>query len=192
MGTNGFSGKSVNEEFRALMKKQVNKNFKYLMIALPLVFVFVAVVSAVVCKINDTNIGVSVAADVIALIIILVIFIVNIIKYFKNLGKLKTGSIDGTVTKLDMTAADLNSTRKRAYYKIVIGTEDGKKITVKNDKAAPFYRHLKKGDRVRYHPGFVFPIELYDKSEVNVCVFCGKENDASVTECRVCKNPMLI
>ena len=191
----GFSSRAENEEFRDLMRGQINKNFRYLMISLPLVFLFIVAITFIICKVKNEKPSVAIGGDAVALVIILIIFVVKFIKYLKDLGKLnKGGSVDGTVIKNQKSVTHSDDKPDRRTYLIVIETDAGTKIKVKNDKAMPYYSHLNKGDRVRYHYGFVYPIELYDKSvdSVSICPFCGKPNSTSTDKCQSCGKPLLV
>ena len=189
-----FSDRAESFEFREEMRKQVSKNFKYILLALPCVFIFVLAVTLIVCKINGYEYSIAFATDAFVLVVLLVILAVNFVKYKKNTGRLKTRSLEGMVIKKEKYVTDIEGKKTRTKYKIVIQLSDGSKQKLKNEKARPYYSLVEKGDKVCYHPGFVYPIELFDKSKFNknICVFCGKENDANADVCSICKKQMLI
>lgn len=190
----GYSARAQQDDFRQLMRKQLGKNFKYTLIALPIVFALIVLITAVVCKRNGTELSVAFAADAVALVIMLVILVVQFIKYQKNLKDLSKDSLDGEIRKTERFDSETNGKSRKTHYRIIFQSEDGKKIKLKDSKAAVYYYNVEKGDRVRYHPGFVYPLELFDKAkhDSNICVFCGKKNDINEDRCQICKNPMLI
>ena len=188
----GFSARAQNEDFRQLMRKQVSKNFRYILISLPIVFVFVTVIAVIVCKTGGYDWSIALGTDALVIVIMLVILAVNFWKYRKSLKNLNKDSIDGVIHKTSRYVSDTDGKVRKTHYRIVFQSEDGKKIKLKDSKASVYYYNVEKGDRVRYHPGFVYPLELFDKQDANICVFCGKKNDADKDQCQICKKPMLI
>ena len=80
-------------------------------------------------------------------------------------------------------------------YITVARTTDGKtKKIVESDHSRIWaYDHLKVGDRFRYHPQFVFPYELYDKTQADAlyCPACGTKNPVTADRCKRCGVPLL-
>ncbi len=191
---NRYSDRAFDTFFREDMKKQVNKNFKALIKAMVILYIAIVLIMSVVCVIKKAEPGIVLGASAVILVIMLLICIYQLIKYIGNKSKFDKGCVDGIVEKNKKFTHNREGKTSKNEYLIVIRTNDGKKVKVKNDAAKPFYPYLKKGDKVRYHYGFVCPIEMFDKSRsnINVCVFCGKENAVSADTCEACGKPMLI
>ena len=81
---------------------------------------------------------------------------------------------------------------KKDTFRITLETDEGKKIKITDNQARMVLPYVSDGDKVRYHKGFTYPIELFDKSKGNICVFCGAHNDAKNRNCEKCQKPMLI
>lgn len=191
---NGYSNRAFDTFFREDMKKQVNKNFKTLIKTMVIIYIMIVLIMAIVCAVTKTEFGIVLGAAAAILVIMLLIFIYQFIKYIGNKSKFDKGYLEGVVEKNTKYTRDREGKTSKDEYLIVIRTNDGKKVKVKDDAARPFYPHIEKGDKVRYHYGFVYPIEMFDKSRsnINVCVFCGKANAISADTCEGCGKPMLI
>ena len=189
----GFSHRAQSEDFIDAMRRQIKKNFKYAIISAPIIFlVIIAIVAALAIKQGDK--GNTFFPTVAFLLLVFTgIAIGVVVSFVKNLGRLKKDSIDGVILKTRKweTVSNENRTSHTKCY-IIFQSDEGKKIKIKDRSALAFYPHVSEGDRVRFHPGYPFPIELYDKSKGNICVFCGNVTDAAADECQRCKNPMLI
>lgn len=191
---NGYSKRAFDADFREDMKKQVNKNFKSLIKTMVIIYIAIVLIMAVVCIVKKAEFGIVLGAAAAILVIMLLIFIYRFIKHIGNKSKFDKGYVEGVVEKNTKFTRDREGKTSKDEYLIVIRTNDGKKVKVKDDAARPFYPYIEKGDKVRYHYGFVCPIEMYDKSRsnINVCVFCGKANAVSADTCEGCGKPMLI
>ena len=189
-----YSDRAFDASFREEMKKQVNKNFKTLIKTMAIIYILIVLIMSVVCLVKKAEPVTVIGSAAVILVIMLLIFIYNLIRYSGNKSKFDKGYADGTVEKNLKFSRDRDGKTNKPEYLIVIRTDDGKKIKVKGDAARPFYPHIENGDRVRYHYGFVCPVEMFDKSRenVNICVFCGKENAVSADTCEGCGKPMLI
>ncbi|MBO5572899.1 MAG: zinc ribbon domain-containing protein [Clostridium sp.] len=89
-----------------------------------------------------------------------------------------------------------NRTGYREYNYITrIQTTDGKqKKIVETDHGRRLaFEYLQPGDRIKYHPQFAFPYELYDKSRADgiYCVGCQKKNPVTADRCSRCNLPLL-
>ena len=189
----GFSRRAQNEDFIDAMRSQIKKNFKYAIISIPIIFiVIIAIVAVISAKQGDKGNAIFPTAAFLFLVFV-GIAIGTLVSLIKNLGRLKKDSIDGMILKTRKweTVSDENHTSHTKCY-IIIKSDEGKKIKIKDRSALTFYPHVNEGDRVRFHPGYPFPIELYDKSKGNICVFCGNVTNATADRCERCKNPMLI
>lgn len=194
--TKGFSRLPQNPEFIEDMKKYLRRTLKYAMISVPVIYIVVLIITAILTKTKDgLDMKTFIPVAIVLLVIFLIIGICVCISSLINIGKLKQEGIDGTVTKKKKWRTYAREGRtKRTKYLVLIETEEGKKIKVKDAKAAAVFEHIEEGDKVRFHPGYPFPVELYDKSRngVNICAFCGMANDLNTKTCPRCKNLMLI
>lgn len=187
----GYSDRVFQEEFRTAMKKRLTKNFKTTCIAFGVIYPIAVLLTLLLSKSQENRISLLVATMAILFVVFGITLAIFWLKTIRQRRKLNDPYIDGTVIK--NTKNRTVSTRRhgrRTRYTIVIETRTGNHIKVKNEIARPYYNLLEVGDEVRYHPGFVYPIELSDKSKMNICAFCGKGNDADVCAC--CGKPMLI
>ena len=194
--TKGFSGIAQDEEFREEVKRAVIKNYKYTFLVAPILFIIVGVVAEFLNS-RSGKASNGMAAVVVAVIFVIVM-ICTVISFIKTLGQLKKPYADGIITKNKKWETysvdkDGNSRSKRNYL-IEIQTEHGKKIKIKDHRALAYHGCLTVGDKVRYHPGFPYPIEMFDKSRdnVNICVFCSTRNPITAGTCTKCKKRMLI
>ncbi|HAL62991.1 MAG TPA: hypothetical protein DCO93_00945 [Clostridiales bacterium] len=189
----GFSRRAQNEDFIDAMRSQIKKNFKYAIISIPIIFiVIIAIVAVISAKQGDKGNTLFLTAAFLFLVFV-GIATGTFVSLIKNLGRLKKDSIDGVILKTRKweTVSDEKHTSHTKCY-IIIKSDEGKKIKIKDKSALTFYPHVSEGDRVRFHPGYTFPIELYDKSKGNICVFCGNVTNTEADKCSRCKNPMLI
>ena len=80
-------------------------------------------------------------------------------------------------------------------YRTTVRTDAGKTKTITEREGSRIvaYHYLNEGDRFRYHPQFVFPYELYDKSKATCiyCVGCGTKNPLGSDRCKKCGIPLL-
>lgn len=190
----GFSYRSEDEDFAGRMRSQIKKNFKYAILSAPVIYVILLIIVGMISRGKGFKAGEFVLLAAVLFVVFFFIALGMTVSLFKDLSKLKKGYTDGIVIKKSKyrTIHDEN-TPSKTKYTVVIETDDGKKIKVKDRKAMAVYPHIEKGDKVRFHFGYPFPIELYDKTRTgkNICVFCGAENDAGNDTCKRCKNPML-
>ena len=192
----GYSRLPQNPEFIDDMKKYLGKTAKYALISAPVIYALILIITAVVTSVKgnfEANEFFLLAIVLFAVFAFIALCVV--ISYFRNISKLKCESVDGTVVKSKKwTVESQKKSTSRTRYLIVIKTDDGKKIKVKDSKAMAVYPHIAEGDKVRFHPGYPFPVEVYDKSRngVNICAFCGMANDLSAKNCTRCKNMMLL
>lgn len=89
---------------------------------------------------------------------------------------------------------DHGHTTEHENYRITIEKDSGGYREIEGGKARVIMPLVAEGDKVRYHTGFPYPVELYDKSKhgMNVCVFCGARNKATNNTCDKCGKLMLI
>ena len=192
----GFSNLPEKSEFKNDMKRFIRKNFKFALVTIPIIYILAVNITAIVTGVRDEvdwRIVFPVAKYLISFFLGLAIIV--LILLFFNLMKIKRDGVDGKVlTKKEQGApsGDTKSSKKKRL--VVIQTDSGKKISIKGKKAVAVYDYISEGDKVRFHPGYPFPIEIYDKTKKgkNICVFCGTENDLAAKKCRHCDNLMLI
>ena len=196
-GTNrtGFSHMPENPEFIEEMRQQIKKNFKYAIISAPVIFIIIIAITATVALKQGSSVGEILLVASVLLVIFTGIAFGMWISLLKDLGRLKKDAVDGTVIKNKKwhSLSDEKKSNKKKYL-IVIRSDEGKKIKIKDKKAMAFHPYVNEGDKVRYHPGYPFPIEIYDKSKcgTNICVFCGAQNTLSDSKCQRCGKPVLM
>ena len=194
--TKGFSRLPQNPEFIDDMKEYLRRTLKYAMISVPIIYIIVLIITAIVMKTKDgLDMKTFMPVALVLLVIFIIIGICVCISSLRNVGKLKRESVDGTVIKKKKWRTyEREGRTAKTKYLVTIETDDGKKIKVKDAKAAAVFEHVEEGDKVRFHPGYPFSVELFDKSRngVNICVFCGMANDLNTKTCPRCKNMMLI
>ena len=190
-----FSETANDPDFLNAMRKYLKKTFKYAIISIPVIFVVIIAIVALLERKNSGGAGTVALTAVVLAVIFACIAVGMLISLLKNLKKLGKGSVDGTVLKTSKWRS-VGNEKKSGKYKctINISADNGKKYKLKDRYALAYYNHLAVGDKVRYHFGYPFPLEIYDKANknINICVFCGKGNAPTDKECSVCKNPMLI
>ena len=168
----GFSSRARREDFIDAMRRQIKKNFKYAIISIPIILIVIIVIAAVFAAKQENKGNTLFLTAAFLCLVFIGIAIGTLVSLIKNLGRLKKDSIDGVVLKTRKweTVSDEKHTSRTKCY-IIIKSDEGKKIKIKDRSALTFYPYVGEGDRVRYHPGFPFPIELYDKTRGNICVF---------------------
>lgn len=202
----GFSHRAQNPEFREEIRGSRQKSVKRYLIA-TLISLGLTLISILIIWIFDHGVEtttmafasiIAICAIPVFLIATVVLGIITVAKQVsdtKNLGK---DCWDGKVLEkkhwVTTSTDDDGTTREHDNYLITIEKQDGKQFKVKGNQARAFLPYVEAGDRVRYHPGFPYPLELFDKSQhlSNVCVFCGARNDARKITCEKCGKPMLI
>lgn len=187
----GYSDRAFQEAFLTSMKNRIMSNFKKMCIGFGIVYLLIALLLLFFTKTQENGFGFYALTMLSIFIVLAITLLLYGIKAIRQCRKLEYPYVDGTVTKNAKTRGiSTGRYRRRTRYTIVIEPTIGNKIKVKNEVARPYYGILEVGDEVRFHPGFVYPIELSDKSEKNICAFCGKVTDTDV--CTRCGNPMLI
>ncbi|MBQ3427943.1 MAG: hypothetical protein IJH37_12520 [Clostridia bacterium] len=125
-----------------------------------------------------------------------VMSIVFFVLAIKERGKNKAEYEDGTIIRADQFESQRTNVDGEVFNEdvCVIGLqlESGRQVKIEGEKAKAYYHYVNKNDKVRYHPYLPYPIELYDKSNVNICVFCGTANGSAADKCQKCGKPMLI
>lgn len=185
----GFSDRVNDPEILAAVKKnrKIARIIGVCLIPLPLVgFVIYSLVSDNMETANAVKYGAIVS------------FIFLIIGIFSFLKSRANNSYEGTVTKQkarERTEKSGEHYRTYTEYITYIETTDGKKKKIREtDRAESFvYNYTDVGDRLRYHPQFSFPYELYDKSKAPFirCVSCGRNNPLTADRCEKCNIPLL-
>ncbi|MBR6391858.1 MAG: zinc ribbon domain-containing protein [Eubacterium sp.] len=185
----GFSDRVNDPEILAAVKKnrKLAKIFGICIIPLPLLgFVIYSLVSDKMETANAVKYGAIVS-------LIFLIFVV-----FSLIKTRAKNSYEGVVTEQkakERTEKSGEHYRTYTEYITYVKTTDGKKEKIReNDRSESFvYNYTDVGDRLRYHPQFNFPYELYDKSKAPFirCVSCGKKNPLSADRCEKCNIPLL-
>lgn len=205
----GFSDKAKDPEFRneirRIRQKKTRDTVKlcihlaFLIIAAGVVMFFASGGTDNLSESAATAFTLATVAAFAALPVFLLLSIIRLVRVIGDariLNSLNKESIDGVIAsrqEWDTTRTDEHGyTYTGKNQRLVIITDEGKKIEIV--KAGAYIPYVREGDKVRYHPGFPYPLEIYDKRESgkNICVFCGKANDAQRQTCDKCQKPMLI
>lgn len=201
----GYSSRARNPEFLEVVRKVRKKDFKKSLIKM---IVYAAILIAALAvlaaaKVTEEMSEALAWATVVAFAATPVFGVITIVRIFITIGthgKIKSVDKEGCECTVESrqewetTGHDSNTDSEVVYTnnRLVLRKNDGTAQKYKNDRASCFVSFLKDGDKVFYHPGFPYPLEMYDKSRGNICVFCGKINDAGKRTCEKCEKPMLI
>lgn len=185
----GYSKRANDPEIIAALKKnrKAGRAFMLFIVPLPILgFVIYALVS------GKMEIGSAVLyGGIISLVILL-------FSIFSSIRQKTEKTYDGVVTKKETHRryrhnGDGNNTEYTEYITYV-KTADGKtKKIVEASGLKLAYDYLNEGDKFRYHPGFAFPYELYNKSNAPCiyCVVCQHKNPVGADRCEKCGKPLL-
>ncbi|MBO4897344.1 MAG: hypothetical protein J5590_03505 [Clostridia bacterium] len=190
-GMIGFSKIPEDSGFKKDMKNYVNKKYKFAFVVLPILYIIIYQITAIITGIKDEiNYARMLIPGLVLLGIFVLVALVILIVYLLSVKKLEKGAKDGMVIKIKKQYKEDDSIKKCI---LILETEDGKKIKVKGKKAITVCPYISEGDKVRYHYGYPFPVEIYNKdaSGVNVCPFCGFENELKSFKCAHCNNMLL-
>ena len=206
IGLIGYSHRAQSPEFRGLFKeKQQKVTIKSLRWAVVFFVLTLAAILTIVYSNNyiDTHTDAEGAAWVIigafmSMLVVGVLFIINGIITALSAAiaaKIpKMSSVDCVVTErkqwVTTSSDDRGHETKDNNYRITLETGEGKKIKISGNQAMVVLPYVKDGDKVRYHKGFTYPVELFDKSQTNICVFCGECNNPKNNTCDKCQKPM--
>ncbi|MDO5099995.1 MAG: hypothetical protein Q4D52_00275 [Eubacteriales bacterium] len=192
-GTMGYCVYSRTEDFLSAMRRRQMKNLRITgLVALGL-FPILAFIGLIVVWWKAYGRAIYLMTMAVVAILFLIILLVTAVKTVRSIGQLKKESSDCHLIKKKKYTADDNNGTSRTQYLLVLETDEGRRIRVKNQKAKPYFSLLETGDRLRYHPGFVYPIEVYDRAKAgaNVCVFCGYKNTVEESSCSRCHSRLL-
>ncbi len=149
-GTNrtGFSHMPENPEFIEEMRQQIKKNFKYAIISAPVIFIIIIAITATVALKQGSSVGEIMLVAAVLLVIFTGIAFGMWISLLKDLGRLKKDAVDGTVIKNKKwhSLSDEEKSNKKKYL-IIIRSDEGKKIKIKDKKPWLFTRMLTKAIR---------------------------------------------
>lgn len=200
----GFSSRATNPDFLEEMievrKKEARKNLIGTLIYLAFLIAAVVILAAayIVPEMSVAHAwatGFSVAAIPVFGILFIIKVVLGAFDKVKVDGN---DSWDGVVVQREQWTAtstdDRGRTTEYENYRITIEKDGGGQRTLEGGPARVIMPLVAEGDKVRYHTGFPYPVELYDKSKhgMNVCVFCGARNSASNNTCEKCGKLMLI
>lgn len=192
-----YSKRIADKKFRAYSdeaaKNSVNKKIRNAVLCL--------IVFAVCIMCTRTPIASSLPTAVLAILVLaelasavtgIVFLALAIIERSRNKAEYE----DGTIIMADQYESQRTNVDGEAFNEdvcvIKLQLESGRQVKIEGDKAKAYYHYVNKNDKVRYHPYLPYPIELYDKSNVNICVFCGMANESEADKCKKCGKPMLI
>ena len=190
----GFSDRVNDPEIMAAAKKnrRASKISAFFIVPLPLIGV--AVYAAVTGKMEMAE---AIRGGGFVSLVFLVFAVYSFIKGSANKSYEAVVTSKYTKERADKTR-DSSGSRFRSVdydYITVAQTTTGKtKKIVETDHGTIWaYDHLKVGDRFRYHPQFVFPYELFDKTQLDSlrCVACGTKNPLTADRCKRCNVPLL-
>ena len=196
MKTSFYSKRTADPAFRAYanaaVKDSVNKKIKN---AVSFLIVF-----AVCIILTRTPIANSLPLAVLAILVLAeltsaVMSIVFLALFIKERGKNKAEYEDGIIIHADQYEDQRTNVEGEIFKEdvcvIKLQLESGRQVNIEGNKAKAYYPYVNKNDKVRYHPSLPYPIELYDKSSINICVFCGTPNEPTADKCEKCGKPML-
>ena len=192
-----YSKKTADPEFRvyanAAVKDSLNRKTKN---AVSFLIIF-----AVCIILTRTPIANSLPVAFLAILVLAeltsaVMSIVFLALFIKERGKNKVEYEDGIIIHADQYEDQRTNVEGEVFKEdvcvIKLQLESGRQLNIEGDKAKAYYPYVNKNDKVRYHPSLPYPIELYDKSNINICVFCGTANEPVTDKCKKCCKPMLI
>lgn len=192
-----YSKRTADPAFRAYAdaaaKDSVNKKIR---IAVLFLIIFAV---CIIC--TRTPIAGSLPVAVLAILVLAelasaVMVIVFLALVIKERGKNKAEYEDGIIIEADQYEAQRTNIEGEVFKDdvslIKLQLESGRQVKIEGDKAKAYYPYVNENDKIRYHPNLPYPIELYDKSNVNICVFCGMANESTADKCKKCGKPMLI
>ena len=184
-GSAGYSDLIDSEEVTAALKK--NKRVSNIAV---LVFVLLPVLGFVIygavsdkMEIGNAAVYGLIVSAVSALAAIFVALRQKLSKPFE--GAVADKKIRRTRRSYDHTGVS------RSRYLIRFDCADGKRR--KKEVSTFVYDYLQIGDRVRYLPQFPQPFEKYDKRPDGdvMCMFCGRRNPLTETNCVFCHKPLI-
>ena len=185
----GWSARINDPAIQAAMKKQRGcaKVFALIMVPIPIIgFLVYSFVTGDMDPGNALKYGAIVSA------IFLIFAIFSLIK-----GKAEKG-YEATVVdkqKRRVRQGDSDDGYWMTEYTLVVRTTEGKQKKIVENERVPVraWDYLEVGDVFRYHPGFAFPYERYDKSRVQYlyCVGCQAKNPVTADRCGRCGLPLL-
>ncbi len=186
----GYSRLAGEESFLEAMKRCHLKNFVIANACSLVLFPLMGLILLLLP--GSRHISLPLLAAVL-LPVLLCIFLATGIQTWSHIRKLGSPAVDCLVLENKKFREYTAKERRRTRYRIVVEGENGKKWKLKDHKALAYHCLLEAGDRLRYHPGFAFPLEIYDKSRhgVLVCVFCGHGNSILDRSCARCHHPLL-
>ena len=204
----GYSYKANNPEFRELVK-ETQKRFTKKNLIWMIVFLGFTIAAGLTIYISNKYLDVNADSTAAAISVVVsfasipifgILFVINGIKTVLSASTSskipKMGSLDCVVTERKQWES--RSTDEHGYEtkkdncSITLRSNEGKKFKVTGHQARVVLPYVDEGDKVRSHMGFTYPLELFDKSKGNICVFCGARNDVKNNTCEKCQKPMLI
>ena len=186
----GFSDRAYHPEILAAVKKnrKASKIFALVLVPLPLLgFVIYSLAS------DKMELGKAAMYGGIVSAVFLVFALISFIR-----GRAKNSYeavvVDQT-SRLTHRHANSDDDSLVTEYVTVVKTADGKKKKIVEWEGSQIWAHeyLNVGDRFRYHPQFIFPYKLYDKTRAPyiACVGCGRKNEVASDRCGKCNLPLL-
>ena len=192
-----YSKRTADPAFRAYAdaaaKDSVNKKIR---IAVLFLIIFAV---CIIC--TRTPIANSLPTAILAILVLAelaspVMSIVFLALFIKERGKNKAEYEGGIIIHADQYEDQRTNVEGEVFKEdvcvIKLQLESGRQVNIDGNKAKAYYPYVNKNDKVRYHPSLPYPIELYDKSSINICVFCGTANGPAADKCKKCSKPMLI
>ena len=188
----GFSNRVNDPEILAAVKKNNRAGFGCAVLCVFIPF-FAIVIGSMITEELEIMTAVMIGAGVSVLFFIFyLLFAIH-----KRFDK----SWDGVVTKqYTRERQERYRDDDRDWYETytecitVFKTDRGRKKKIRERSGrSKYYDYLRVGDRVRYHPQFVFQYEKYDKSHDKYlyCPVCATMNKSSDDRCKKCHVPLL-
>ena len=186
----GFSNRVNDPEILAAVKKNKKAAKIFALFLIPIPLIGFAVYSLVTEKMELQQ------ALIVGGFVSLVFLIFVVFSLIKSRASKAYEAV--VIDKKQRERAERSNDDSDSYYTeyiTVVKTTDGKKkkIVETSRGIVAAYYYLPVGVRFKYHPQFVFPYELYDKSQAPyiACVACGTHNTIMDDRCSKCNAPLL-
>lgn len=185
----GYSDRVNDPEILAAVKKNRKAAGIFGLILVPIPLIGFVIYSLVTKKMETGK------AALIGGIVSAVFLIFALVSLVKSRAK---HTYDAVVTDKKTRRVERNNSSYNSYYTkyiTVAKREDGKKIKLVERDGSQIWAwdYLRVGAQFRYHPQFLFPYELYDKSQAPyiACVGCTTRNPVISDRCQKCGLPLL-
>ncbi|MCR5624996.1 MAG: zinc ribbon domain-containing protein [Lachnospiraceae bacterium] len=186
----GYSKRVDDPEIKAALKKHSRVSGIFGIFIIPLPIIGFVIYSNVTEKITTQE---ALKYGIIVSVVFLIITIISSLKM--RVQRPYEGVVIDKKIENRYVHNNSDKTYMETEYIMYVRTDTGakKKIVEREGSLILAFNYLNIGDRFKYHPGFAFPYELYDKSRAKFiyCVVCGKKNSFNDDRCIKCNVPLL-